>query len=686
VTKGVTKGATQGKKGSASKPGAKKAGATSTAAATSRPPDPALLPAWLTADVALSKQDGAAIEQAAAGLPPRLAVLLRCLAAIDLGEADGVAEAARAARAAGQCDIAAVLDVLLADAETLDPTAVRKAAKAAALHADTQVAFLDLLRAFAARRTGSKSPMSAELREARRHNYALEAAAWLFTQHISQIDVRVGLGLRLPRAGQLFPLAQAAILGKEIDATAWRERFPVDLVHGGISAPPPTADHHAQQLHRRLTGQTPWDDAHDPSSTWLYEAPASERRAWLGPILRAIQVRLPAPSGDLSNFVHAAWHLAKEEPQLRDLATQLTLLEDRLKWLQDPGEPELRLLEELWRARESSLLPEERLHLAGLLWPILDEVEDERTRRSVAEVIIATTPDPEKAILAVGYAADGVRADVLLQNLKRRGAAEQRVQSVAAELAMRLSDGRGIIQAALALLRLGDFPGSFVAVRRARLARLRIDTGQLGLLASAASALHTEGAAELLSEALYIAPKDVQLRSMARRWVEGAPPELRRHAMRLAAGLGERSLLDPLATLEGRELRKGGAEVEQRAASTVGLLCDFLEPSPLMLETAAPFGRFLLRQGEAAALAWLERLPGAQPAADGYLAWWLARYSDVTDRPAMVKAALRYLMKDDVPADLARDAQILLERGARRVKDITMLIDRYYDGYDEDYD
>lgn len=683
----MTRGSvTKGSKGSASKPEARKAGATSGAAAEVRPPDAALLPAWLAADVALSKQDGAAIERAAAGLPPRLAVLLRCMAAIDLGEADGVAEAARAARAAGQCDVAAVLDVLLADAETLDPTAVRKAAKAAALHADTQVAFLDLLRAFAARRTGSKSPMSAELREAKRHNYALEAAAWLFTQHIYQVDVRVGLGLRLPRAGQLFPLAQSAILGKEIDASAWRGRFTVDLVHGGISAPPPTTDHDAQQIRRRLSGQAIWDDAHDPSSTWLYHAPAPERRAWLGAILQAIQVRLPAHGGDLTNLVHAAWHLAKEEPQLRDLATQLMLLEDRLKWLQDPSEPATKLLEDLWRAREAAFLPEERLYLAGELWPVLEDVEDEGTQRTIAEVIAATTPDYEKAILAVGYAAEGIRPDLLLQNLKRRGATDQRVQSIAAELAMRLGDGRGIVQAALALLRLGDTLGSFTAIRRARLSRLRIDAGQLGLLAAAASAFHTEGAAEVLSEALYAAPKDVQLRGMARRWVESAPPELRRHAMRLAAGLGDRALLDPLATLEGRELRKGGAEAEQRAAATVGLLCDFVEPSPLMLETAAPFGRFLLRQGEPAALAWLPRLPAAQPAGDGYLAWWLARYSDVTDRPAMVKAVLRYLTREEVPHDLARDAQILLEGGARRVKDITALIDRYYDDYDEDYD
>ena len=116
-----------------------------------------------------------ALERAANKLPDRLAWLLRGLGALDQGHRSAVREVARQAEAAGQGEVAAVLNVMLAAPDSLDPTAVRKEAKRAGLGAGMPLPFLDLLRLLAAWRSGKRTIKNTALRRYEQHRPMLQA-------------------------------------------------------------------------------------------------------------------------------------------------------------------------------------------------------------------------------------------------------------------------------------------------------------------------------------------------------------------------------------------------------------------------------------------------------------------------------------------------------------------------------
>ena len=97
-------------------------------------------------------------------LPERLSWLLRGLSALDQGDRSAIAELASRARAAGQGEIAAILDLVLADPGTVNPTAVRKDAKRAGLGEGMTLPYLDLLRMIACLRSGKKVTKSVAMR------------------------------------------------------------------------------------------------------------------------------------------------------------------------------------------------------------------------------------------------------------------------------------------------------------------------------------------------------------------------------------------------------------------------------------------------------------------------------------------------------------------------------------------
>lgn len=317
---------------------------------TTAKPDPWV--AWQEAERTIGTP---AFEQAVRARPPRQAVLLRALGALDEGTPSALRAAAAAARAAGFPEVAAILDVALTPADQIDPSKLRQAAKRSGLGAGLQLPFLDLLRAQAVATSGSPANVAAALRDHARFRPLLDAIVMVFSSQAMHSYRWPALKRSHPRAEQTFNAAMFAARFSRAPSSQHA------LLHDGHdhiglhracwTAESDTPD---KRLRVVLRSDTELLAPHGHEAEWLYVRPAAERQRWLRELLVALQRR--ASRGklrDLGYLAHIAAHLA-HDLRMTPLAVQLVTLEAQLDWAErSPSDgPTDAALTLLWGVRD----------------------------------------------------------------------------------------------------------------------------------------------------------------------------------------------------------------------------------------------------------------------------------------------------------------------------------------------
>ncbi len=588
---------------------------------------------WQRAEAALDRPRAAG--RAAEKLPGRLGWLLRALSCLDEGRPEEVEALAAEARAAGQGEIAAVLEVAAIPPDELDPTAVRRAAKKQGLGEGMGLPYLDLLRLYAARLAGARTTKSGALlsAERRRDRATLRAVNHMLSTTSDRSYFRTTVRKLSPRAEQVIVcshfLESYAADGRrflernfaQVLLDLSPERYP-DLQPGG-----------GDQLALWRTG-----GPFTLSQQQVMALPVARRRALLSSLLLGLYERTCSGRlADLVNPANAACHIAGtlREHDLQDLAHTLHL---KLEWL----DPHLET-------------PAELLEAALERWP-----EDRALRDQIGAEAVEWEEIPPKllapALLHAATLPDLVESSALLESLALDlgpGAAAWRGLDRALE-----ADGASpwrrswarVVQAmaweecerALGLLpplvadapSLGPVIASFQrALSELRPRQQRRRETQHTVAAFLEALAGRAGAGEhdlkvwepLLFRGLGECPWPESGRrvaaALAARDPAGLPPQqqIALLAAAVVAGLPERR--DALVTQLGRQLMRTRP---QAAALALGLTwVGAIYDAGLQSEATAPLERSLLKQDAGALGQALAALPETAPI-PGAVAWWRA--------------------------------------------------------------
>jgi hypothetical protein len=548
-----------------------------------------------------------AVERAAAQLGPRLGWLLQAIAALDGGSRAEVARVAAGARADGQADVAEVLELLLAPRAEIDPTTVRKQAKARGLGASGGVPVLDLLRSLAVFRTGTESPPAPALRQAARTRPALAMVMELLTSRSDRVSRDPTLEAYLLRGAQVIAVARMFRVYRQVDPAFLASNYDQDLL--GLDSPRWSDLRAAGQgggeaVARRLRGEEPWTDGHDRVAEWLYRQP--DRKLWLGPMLQAIADltsagRLDRALGMAHVAAHLAAHAALSDPALRDLARQLVGLELRLRWaLGGSDDPDVALA--LWNTR--ALAPAEQLRLAEQLLqgPVLEGPD----AMEVAAVVAARSQNLDAVRDAVFALAEDRGASAAVRH---QGPDPGRAALVEAWLDAMHRPERAIL-AIPALVAGGQGAGA------ARVAQdLDLDRPVPGL-AEAACALAGVGVGALaalarLVGALGTVPDAV--RTAAEQGLASPGADVVGAALALLAAGGQAERATSRIREEGRALRQmPAAAADERAATVVAAALTHGEHAVGQVRPLVePLARFVLREGPERALKAARAVPAS---------------------------------------------------------------------------
>jgi hypothetical protein len=360
---------------------------------------------WREAEAAIGR--GAALETAAAKLPPRQAAILRALDALDRGDRASIKAAAKATQ---DLDIGAVLDLVQADSDRIEPTAVRAALKRAGL-ANTPLPKLDLLRFYAAALARDYASVPPALTKASRQRLVLAATMMGLDRGYTWDHLGSDLSERSKRLAKMWAAAAGlarghvgplhgivarvdpALAGKEsnLDPTRWpagerlRRKAPVGF-----------DDLDSNTLERWLEAplETRWDMGCQSEVETARQGPRDERRRLLGRLLVAIErVLREGRPHEAGPAVEAAIELVDRLAGLPAgdvLRFQLMQLLTRLFWWSSDPPPE-RLAAALWTLPVPFTL-EERRHLAATL---LAKIEPHSMdAEAVAEMLILHYQDP----------------------------------------------------------------------------------------------------------------------------------------------------------------------------------------------------------------------------------------------------------------------------------------------------
>ncbi len=340
------------------------------------------LDAWKRAEEAIGRPR--ALERVAGRLPERLGWLLRGLSALDQGDRSAIADLASQAEVGGQGEIAVILRLVLADPDTLNPTAVRKAAKKAGLGDGMTLPYLDLLRMVACRRAGKRVTKSTAMRALEKqrplvqglsHNLATTSDinyAWTSIRRLSmRAEQTLAAMLMLHNGHRLTPRFLAHNFGSdELDLSA--ERWP-DLGRTGST------------MDAWIRGEGDWPE--DPQTDGSKE---TKQRALSG-ILSRIHQQIT--EGRLVGLVGPAQTACALSHQLRMMPLQKLChtLHLKLEWLESQQVPD-KLLEALLGTRRS-------IEEVALLGRSAAEVEafSPRTLRA-AILFTARLPDMRRSV------------------------------------------------------------------------------------------------------------------------------------------------------------------------------------------------------------------------------------------------------------------------------------------------
>jgi hypothetical protein len=327
-------------------------------------------PTWQAAEERLDQPEE--LAKACEGLPARVGLVLRAMGALQAGHLGGIRQCAQDAQEAGFLDIAAILTLLLADPSTLDPTTIRRLAKAQGLGKWASLPFLDLLRLTASARASKKCTASPALRKVARHRPLVAALVRNLTSRKSTVWTFPELTDWSPRAEEIQALVRVVLTSRSQTLSMHQSLYSDPLVQLTAGDWPDLFQPRAETaFYRRLAGGEPWHDDHDDVTSWMGQEPRHKRREFLATMLARLQSELSnGRHQSLVHLCHAAAHLAHDDGRVGDLCLQLRCLEQKLRWLENPSQPSPRLLEALWLSHGGRLADPERLVLAHQIWEL----------------------------------------------------------------------------------------------------------------------------------------------------------------------------------------------------------------------------------------------------------------------------------------------------------------------------
>ncbi len=356
---------------------------------------PAPFKAWKKAEPAIGH--AARTRKVLRGLPPEQGRLLLVMDVLHRGRRSDLVRMAAQAREAGDGALAAVLEVLLAPAEQLDPTRVRREAKKAGTGLDVGFPYLDLLRQLAAWRSGRapKSLPAPALARTAKERPLLAVA----------VDAQKGPGLRTPsgqrktyadwpRAFELWLAARYVQNDPHARGAGRRPVSPSERSFPRSDWPDLAVASQESLLARCLEADT-LDPALLASCKGVFrQLDQAQQRRWLRRMLQ----RLPREvrSGSSSGARLLAGHVREIASRLGlgELAQMTIQLEISLERLREPDEPHAGLLLELWK-KARSWSGQERLEIAReLLEADPDEVGP--LRICEAALCVISQSDDEK--------------------------------------------------------------------------------------------------------------------------------------------------------------------------------------------------------------------------------------------------------------------------------------------------
>jgi len=364
---------------------------------------------WRAAEAALG--NGAPLDKAAAELPPRQGAILRALDALERGDRASIKAAARATE---DLDIGAVLDLVQAAPDDIDPTAVRAGLKRGGL-TNTPLPKLDLLRRYAAALANDYATVPPALTKSSRDNLVLAATmmgldrrstAYRIGSHLVQRSQRLAslwaaaTGIVRGHTGPLNEIAAAvdplvAVKGAKLDPARWPT---AQRLRGVTHASFEFLGLEPNTLERWLQAplETSWDIGCERDFGDQRRGPRDERRRLLGRLLVAIERVLrngrpheAIPAADAANMLVGG---LSGLPAQATLQAQLALLLTRLTWWASDTPPK-GLATVVW-CMPVPLTTEERRHLAGKLLPAIRPNTDEGA--AVAEMLVLVYQDPHQ--------------------------------------------------------------------------------------------------------------------------------------------------------------------------------------------------------------------------------------------------------------------------------------------------
>lgn len=610
-------------------------------------------------------------DRPAEGLSERLGWLHQAIGALDEGKPEAVFALAAQARAAGQPDIALILELCATPIAELDPDICRGRATMEQ-RANRLPRFPDFVRALVLLRQGKRPKNLPKQSEASAVGSAAYMLVLSFASGARGFSTVPALTAQIPRATPAM-LATWMFREKQLrrlisdplfaELKLSPQRYP-DL-HKTVGLP--------GNLEARTRGTEPWNDGHDPVAQHLYGLPLPEQRAWLGAMLHRLarDTRAGRFHG-LVGLCHAAVHVAMRFPELKPLAVQLAVLEQRLDWLEPTDLPEPFVLEQLWQEQHQLLSAADRLALAARVEKLLDVYDDGEHLISddVADEVLACLIAGHAELRTLpGYirSLSEMSRDVLENLLKRYGATETRRALTHALVASGRSE---LDNALLYLFKLRGAPSELrILLHDIHASAVRAPPSR-GFRRNLSRVLGEPWSQPIARELAYIASfaQDVPLRfqEAVRQLMPKLSAEDPSEAIALAISVGASELAKEQIALLGRSLRKLTPErATERALAAIDRTLHVVAPLSLnhpVYTQLEPLTRFALRQGPEPVLSSIRRGSFAEDSPDGGLLYWILRDPTVFgDLPRVAQAIQLALSEDESPSPIESPHGIVLE-------------------------
>jgi len=602
---------------------------------------------WRSAESAIGRPR--AVERASSKIDDRLAWLLRAMQALDDGRIGEIQRVAAEATSAGHADVGDLLTLLVAAPDRIDPTRLRREAKARGAGRDVATfPWLDVYRMTAAWRTGEPTPRPSSLAKASRGRAALDNCTRLLGPPAEKRPKKVYHSVT-PRASQVAWALGHLLRGHHLCDDVLQRAFRADKALALPDARWP--DLHGGGLEAWAAGQGALTRER-VDQIFAIEDLGQLRRVTnqMSPrILELIRSGRAALAIDAVGALSAMW--VEFAPHARE-AFQLEALSLRLSAIETAGSTvDNEALRLLWLDRER-LRPAERVLLAERLleepeFGMSDEPEDIALVAQAYALLALAVASPQEALVRCRRAPFSRVARGLQVEANRLDAPAVRVQTVRSGL--ELYQG-GPVRRAIATARelcTTDLPHAValaetIAWLLPQLPEARREqarwTELLGLLAGRTLTC------EQWSRLLFAGSVPDEVRASVRAACAVCPPDQLGHALGAAARAGLPDVVAETTTRIGRELRRlDRASGVERGLDYVTSV--FVGPGlePAVWEALRPIESFVLRDGGKAVAVEASRLDLRSPRLPDLMTWLLGARERPEVAPAR-RAALEMLV------------------------------------------